>query len=432
MNPNPHSHLISRSLFQLPASTISTEPLPPTSTTLRHPSPESVAHGFHSATSHVPFSQSTAIALQPLLRRPHPRPLLRLVLPPSPLLFPPASYCLHPPLPLTPLFLRKKAKVGESSSSQSRSRSSRATTVLPLAPDALGGNLQFHSRATRERYNAIRARKIIPSKNARCTQVSLIGTGIFFISLTDFNIALGFTTPTLAQHHNYLTSVCNYRDEFKPNELWRHYSVDPECYYPSRSKAMYLKEPVLKFAHRFLAFNFSGRRDNSGICIKAELFFLWCMRRGIKVNLGYWLATQMQSTLTKKRPLILGPYITLIAINLGILDLMSHNLHIACPLEPLDMACLTRTGLFIARGGTFEFAPAGTFHDRVASSSRHLDTSDEDSPSGSEEEEDDHAPHTSRDQVTLNDIARRIKRIEGNLMELFEHYGVTPRHSPTP
>ncbi|KAL0320096.1 UNVERIFIED_CONTAM: hypothetical protein Sradi_5271100 [Sesamum radiatum] len=183
---------------------------------------------------------------------------------------------------------RKKAKVGESSS-QSRSRSFRAATVLPPAPDSLGGNLQFHSRSARERYFAIRVRKIIPCKvlhQPTITDLNIstsftllvenIGWKCFFdcnvdsftelvhefystfefttpsdltlstpnvlkfrllgrafsLSLTDFNIALGFTTPDLAQHHEYLTSVCNYRDEFKPNELWRQYSVDPNVTTP--------------------------------------------------------------------------------------------------------------------------------------------------------------------------------------------------------
>ncbi|KAL0463203.1 UNVERIFIED_CONTAM: hypothetical protein Slati_0207900 [Sesamum latifolium] len=101
------------------------------------------------------------------------------------------------------------------------------------------------------------------------------------------------------------------------------------------------------------------------------------------------------------------------------------------------MACLVRTGLVIARGDTFEFAPVGTVPARDASSSQCLDTYDEDSASGSEEDEDDHAPrkerpHTSRDQATLHDIARRITRIEDNLLGLFEHIGLTPRHPTVP
>ncbi|KAL0355468.1 UNVERIFIED_CONTAM: hypothetical protein Sradi_3993700 [Sesamum radiatum] len=56
----------------------------------------------------------------------------------------------------------------------------------------------------------------------------------------------------------------------------------------------------------------------------------------------------------------------------------------------------------------------------------------EDSFSGSEEDEDEHAPRTSRDQATLNNIARRITRIKDNLLGLFEHVGLTPRHPPSP
>ncbi|KAL0293953.1 UNVERIFIED_CONTAM: hypothetical protein Sangu_3227600 [Sesamum angustifolium] len=39
------------------------------------------------------------------------------------------------------------------------------------------------------------------------------------------------------------------------------------------------------------------------------------------------------------------------------------------------------------------------------------------------------APHQ---QTTLDDIARRIARMEANLIDLFEHVGLTPRRPPTP
>ncbi|KAL0462188.1 UNVERIFIED_CONTAM: hypothetical protein Slati_0106400 [Sesamum latifolium] len=95
------------------------------------------------------------------------------------------------------------------------------------------------------------------------------------------------------------------------------------------------------------------------------------------------------------------------------------------------MACLVRTGLIIAHDDTFKFASAGMVPARDASSSRRLDTYDEDSASGFEEDEEDHPPRTSREQATLNDIARRITRIEDNLLGLFEHMGLTPRHPPS-
>ncbi|KAL0373000.1 UNVERIFIED_CONTAM: Retrovirus-related Pol polyprotein from transposon.6 [Sesamum calycinum] len=180
----------------------------------------------------------------------------------------------------------------------------------------------------------------------------------FSMTLTEFNIVLGFTTVDLARTHEYQNSLCNCRDDFNAIKEWKDIAIDPLVYDPSRSKTHNLKIPVLKYAHHFLAFNFSGRKDTSGICSKAELFFLWCMKRGIKVNLGFWLATQFQSSLNRNRALILGSCITLLAINLGVFDLDCHNLHIACNPEPLDMACLSRMGLVIHNGNFFEFVNA--------------------------------------------------------------------------
>ncbi|KAL0392648.1 UNVERIFIED_CONTAM: hypothetical protein Sradi_2487600 [Sesamum radiatum] len=44
----------------------------------------------------------------------------------------------------------------------------------------------------------------------------------------------------------------------------------------------------------------------------------------------------------------------------------------------------------------------------------------------------DMAGTTTHQQTTLDDIARRIARMEANLIDLFEHVGLTPRRPPTP
>ncbi|KAL0395422.1 UNVERIFIED_CONTAM: hypothetical protein Slati_4508400 [Sesamum latifolium] len=67
----------------------------------------------------------------------------------------------------------------------------------------------------------------------------------------------------------------------------------------------------------------------------------------------------------------------------------------------------------------------------VSSSRRHATSGseDEDSIHGSEDDTDDHA---AGEQATLNDIARCVTRIEANLLELFEHIGLTLRRPPSP
>lgn len=67
------------------------------------------------------------------------------------------------------------------------------------------------------------------------------------------------------------------------------------------------------------------------------------MTNNIKVNLECWLTQQFKFVLSKKsKPLILGSYITHLVVNLGVLDLSNHDLHITCPMEPLDLACLEK------------------------------------------------------------------------------------------
>ncbi|KAL2228807.1 UNVERIFIED_CONTAM: hypothetical protein Sindi_1860400 [Sesamum indicum] len=416
---------------------------------------------------------------------------------------------------------KRSREAGTPSRTGPRARSTRYADILPPSSEALSGPLKFTTRAEKDRYTLLSTRSILPWKifstdtlrtlhavDSSALLIDNIGWKCFFdctehayieltrefyttfefttpssltldtpgvikfrlmgrhfsMTLTEFNIALGFTTTENARTHEYVNSLCDYRDDFNPFKEWRKLSTDPLAYHPSRSKIHYLKSPVLKLVHRFLAFNFSGRRDTSGICSKAELFFLWCMLHGIKVNLGFWLATQFQSSINRNRALILGSYITLIAINLGVFRPSFHYLHIACESEPLDMATLTRMGLVTRNGSLFEFVDAGRSPiGDTPSTSRPLhnnaphedvNTTNEASDDGDDEDEDndedseannattaqDENTNTTRpqppppnpQQTTLDNIARKIGRIAANLMGLFEHFGLTPRQPPTP
>ncbi|KAK4393987.1 hypothetical protein Sango_1869500 [Sesamum angolense] len=60
----------------------------------------------------------------------------------------------------------------------------------------------------------------------------------------------------------------------------------------------------------------------------------------VHVNLGAWLASQFQTVAKSSKNLCLGHLITHLAVNLGILNLNRHDLHVACEEEPLDVACL--------------------------------------------------------------------------------------------
>ena len=74
----------------------------------------------------------------------------------------------------------------------------------------------------------------------------------------------------------------------------------------------------------------------------------------VKVNLGCWFTSHFQIVLSKKnKPLILSSYITRFAINLRILDLNNHNMHLDCNMEPLDLVCLEKMSLVQQVNGVF-------------------------------------------------------------------------------
>ncbi|KAL0395774.1 UNVERIFIED_CONTAM: hypothetical protein Scaly_0025800 [Sesamum calycinum] len=95
------------------------------------------------------------------------------------------------------------------------------------------------------------------------------------------------------------------------------------------------------------------------------------------------------------------------AIKLGVFDPDCHNLHLACHLEPLDMACLSRMGLVTYNGNFFEFVNAEK--SSTTPSRRSLvDESDEteeetenDQTENDEEEESDESEASKKKQRML-------------------------------
>ena len=141
--------------------------------------------------------------------------------------------------------------------------------------------------------------------------------------INEFNLILGFVGEDTLSSGSCINSACDYIQLFASNyiEIRREWSTDKQLYDPSQSKAAYLKDPMLKVNHRFLAYNFSGRKDSSGTLAKAEFYFLWCMCNKVQVNFGYWVASQLQSVLSKRhKHSIMGPLITHLAVRLGVLD----------------------------------------------------------------------------------------------------------------
>ena len=83
------------------------------------------------------------------------------------------------------------------------------------------------------------------------------------------------------------------------------------------------------------------------------------MLNDVKPNLGFWLADQFQSVLKQYKTLFLRPYITLLAINLCVLDTNNNDLHPACKKKFLDMSVFERTCVVEFKEVRFQFTEPG-------------------------------------------------------------------------
>ena len=95
---------------------------------------------------------------------------------------------------------------------------------------------------------------------------------VFDLSITQFNLVLGFYTDEYVQTSEYLQSLCDFPADFDPQSVFIEWSIG-EPYDPSSSKDLGLKNPALKYIHRFLALTFSSRQHSSNTLNKTELFF---------------------------------------------------------------------------------------------------------------------------------------------------------------
>ena len=388
------------------------------------------------------------------------------------------------------------------SSSGRRARLGRQRGVHSFDPAHFGGHLDFPKAADKRRYEAACERRIIPCRYRDPATLGLLNISVpfhdlieaigwrpysritdlpafvelvrefyatfefdlptnytvstpdvirfrlmgqeFHHSITDFNLAFGFIDPAYAESREYAESACDYVQPFfsRYRYIWDEMSVDRDNYDPRLSKGSYLKDPASRYIHRFLAYSFSGRRDSSGILSKPEFFFIWCMHNKIKVNLGCWLASQFKSILPKKkRPLILGSYITHLAINLHVLDISNHNLHIACQMEPLDIPSLEKMGLVREGDNGWEVVPPGPLRPPPRSSFARASNEGGDPgpsssappPSGHTDEEWNHLRSTvERLEIRQRHMDVNIHNMAQNLAAFMQQAGFPPQFPPNP
>jgi hypothetical protein len=247
-------------------------------------------------------------------------------------------------------------------------------------------------------------------------------------SITEFNLALGFIDVEFSHTAQYKTAAIDFVDSFEYVSVWRTMSSDPLSYDPSNSKGAYLRKPEWVYLHRLLAFNFSGRKNTANVCTKTELYFIWSMVHRNNINLGFWLASQFHSILTNGKHLSLGFLITHLAINHGLLDLATTDLHIACDMEPLNIACLVKMKVIAMYRGTYQFqtpsVPPLRFRGDLARTQKRPRPANAPSHS-SEEAEPDFGSRLAK-------VERQVSKMEKNLDALLRFWGVSPPCPPSP
>ncbi|KAK8514697.1 hypothetical protein V6N12_057594 [Hibiscus sabdariffa] len=178
-------------------------------------------------------------------------------------------------------------------------------------------------------------------------------------SLADFNYSMGFVTDVTEQ--SFLTALREIPVDFDADVAYAALTHLPNARFNAKqTKGWHIHDPALRYIHRFLAYNYSGRNDSSAVLTKVELFFLWCMHTGLKVNLGFWFARAFERVVRTDRPLILGPYITCLASRLFPLTFNANDFTHAFAMDPLDARCLDSMGLLAGTPSAPHLVPPGT------------------------------------------------------------------------
>eukprot|EP00257_Ricinus_communis_P016573 XP_015574781.1 uncharacterized protein LOC107261261 [Ricinus communis] len=117
--------------------------------------------------------------------------------------------------------------------------------------------------------------------------------------------------------------------------------------------------------------------------------------------------------------------ITHLVVRLQLLDLDNTNLHIACKMELMDIACLMKMHMLVEHNGVYSFqkpSPHGQ-GDPPRSRKRSCPTSSLRDPKDSIELD---------FEARLDKMERKISKIERNLDALVKHWGVQPLCPPSP
>ncbi len=104
-----------------------------------------------------------------------------------------------------------------------------------------------------------------------------------------------------------------------------------------------LVRPELRIIHQLLAYNFSGRYSASHRVSKTEVFILESMMIGRRLNLGYWIISQIWRY-KEANYLLFGPLITRLSMKSSFIDI--KKLRTTYPNQPLSLELLDAMGFF--------------------------------------------------------------------------------------
>ncbi|KAG8371270.1 hypothetical protein BUALT_Bualt13G0070100 [Buddleja alternifolia] len=119
------------------------------------------------------------------------------------------------------------------------------------------------------------------------------------------------------------------------------------------------------------------------------------------------LVDGISSNLPRTKRLILGSYVTQLAVSLNLLDLSNTNMHIACHMEPLDIDWLHRMGIVTLNHGRATYTSPGPTVQSKKRKRRDTDESPRDTTSST--------PATSDMPSSSRHFEDRLNRIESKL-----------------
>ncbi|KAK9046298.1 hypothetical protein V6N11_052190 [Hibiscus sabdariffa] len=232
---------------------------------------------------------------------------------------------------------------------------------------------------------------------------------LFVQSLADFNFSMGFVTDVTDQ--SFLTSLREIPIDYNTDFSYATLTHLPNVIYNAKStKGWHIHDPALRYIHRFLAYNYSGRNDTSAVLTKVELFFLWCMHSGLKVNLGFWFARAFERVVRTNRPF--GPYITRLASRLFPLTFNANEFTFAFTMDPLDARCLDSMGLLAGTPSAPHLVPPRTITPRDGRVFLRRATQPATPPA---------APSSAAVHDELHQMHDRLHSMEANISEILSY-----------